>query len=69
MNNKGNDMKKTLQNCIASLPDRHRIIFSLKNIHNYETEDICRELGITKTNFWKIIHEARLLLINDLETK
>jgi DNA-directed RNA polymerase specialized sigma24 family protein len=65
--NKSNVMKSTLQDSIANLPDTHRIVFLMKTIHNYKTEDICKELGITRSNFWDIIHESRLKLMADLE--
>ena len=62
-------MKNTLQDSINKLPFKHRVVFLMKNNPNYNTKDICRELGISESIFWKIIYEARLKLINDLEDK
>jgi len=65
--NENSDLKYALQDSINRLPVKHRDVFLMKSIYNYKTEDICEELGITRTSFWKIIHEARLKLINDIE--
>lgn len=67
--NENSEVNKVLQNSINKLPTKHREVFLMKNIHNYKTEDICEELGIARTTFWKIIHEARLKLMNDLKEK
>lgn len=67
--NENCDLKIALFDSINKLPVMHRDVFLMKNIHNYKTEHICEELGITKTIFWKIIYEARLQLINELADK
>jgi len=33
-----------------------------------ETEEICKELGITPTNCWVLLHRARLFLRECLES-
>ena len=67
--NENSELKNVLQDSINKLTANHRVVFFMKTIHNYKTEDICEELGITKTTLWKIIHEARLKLISDIEIK
>jgi len=39
----------------------------MKNVQQYETEEICNELGITASNLWVIIHRARHQLRKCLE--
>jgi len=44
-----------------------RMVFLLKTVENYETEEICNELDITASNLWVIIHRARHQLRKCLE--
>jgi len=53
------ELKGTLEGCIQNLPEKYRTVFLLKNVQQYETEEICNELGITASNLWVIIHRAR----------
>lgn len=43
------------------------MVFLLKTIQNYETEEICNELGISSSNLWVIIHRARVQLRKCIE--
>jgi len=61
------ELKDTLNKCIQSLPEKYRIVFVLKTVQNYETEEICNELGITSSNLWVIIHRARTQLRKCME--
>ena len=61
------ELKDTLEACIQRLPEKYRMVFQLKNIQMYETEEVCNELGITASNFWVIIHRARHQLRKCLE--
>ena len=62
------ELKNAIDKCIANLPDKYRIVFLLKNVQQYETEEICNELGITPSNLWVIIHRARHQLRKCLES-
>jgi RNA polymerase sigma-70 factor (ECF subfamily) len=53
------ELKNALDTCIKKLPEKYRIVFLMKNVQHYETEDICNELSITASNLWVIIHRAR----------
>ena len=63
------ELKSALEGCIQSLPEKYRIVFMLKTVQNYETEEICNELDITPSNLWVIIHRARIQLRNCMEQK
>ena len=63
------ELKTALNNCIENLPDKYRIVFLLKTVRKYETEEICNELGITSSNLWVIIHRARTQLRKCMEDK
>jgi len=62
-----NELKGALERCINSLPEKYRIVFLLKTVQNYETDEICNELDISSSNLWVIIHRARVQLRKCLE--
>ena len=55
-----------IQECISQLPEKHARVFSLKTIQEWSTEDICKELGITPSNLWVMVHRARTSLMECL---
>lgn len=61
------ELKSVLDNCISNLPEKYRMVFLLKTVQNYETDEICNELEITPSNLWVIIHRARQQLRRCLE--
>ena len=66
-NIENDELKSALDNCINKLPEKYRIVFLMKNVQHFETEEICNELGITASNLWVIIHRARHQLRKCLE--
>lgn len=48
--------------CLQRLPARTARAFTMREIMELPTEEICQELGITATNCWVILHRARLTL-------
>lgn len=56
-----------LQKCMQKLPPLWLSVFTLKHIDDEETETICRELKITASNFWVIIHRAKVNLRSCLQ--
>ncbi len=61
------ELKNALDKCIDYLPEKYRLVFLMKNVQNFETEEICNELDITASNLWVIIHRARHQLRKCLE--
>ena len=61
------ELAVVLEKCIANLPEKHAMVFRMKTIHHIETEAICKELGITSSNLWVIIHRARTQLRKCME--
>ena len=53
--------------CLSFLPETWSKVFSLKNIEEFSTAEICKELNITPSNLWTIIHRAKLQLRACLE--
>lgn len=56
-----------LKNCINALPEKWAASIKLKYLINKKGEEICQELGITPTNFWQIMHRAKLQLRDCIE--
>ena len=56
------ELAQVLGGCIKKLPPNQKQLVLLKIIEEEETEKICKELSITATNYWVIIHRAKLLL-------
>jgi len=42
-------------------------VFSLREVAGLETAEICKELDITPTNCWVLLHRARLFMRQCLE--
>lgn len=58
---------KVLHQCLDDLPPRSREIFARRMMEQQDSELICKELEITATNLWVILHRARALLRKCLE--
>lgn len=61
------DFVKTLQTCMNALPSNWFAAINLKYLEEKNGEIICQELEITPTNFWQILHRAKLQLRKCLE--
>ena len=44
-------------------------VFVMREVMELSTEEICKELGITATNCWVMLHRTRLSLRECLESK
>lgn len=66
-NIENDELKTALKNCIDNLPEKYGIVFRMKTIQGFETEEICKELDITSSNLWVIIHRARTQLRKCME--
>lgn len=55
------------QKCLQRLPAHWNAAVQLKFIDEKKSEEVCQELAITDTNFWQILHRAKLQLRKCLE--
>lgn len=53
---------EVLEVCVEMLPGVQGRIFMMREWLELETPEICKELGITSTNCWVLLHRARLRL-------
>lgn len=58
---------QAVEGCLQNLPKKIADAFSLREIENMDTKEICKVLNITPTNLWVILHRARLQLRQCLE--
>lgn len=61
------ELKDQIEQCIDFLPEKYAMVFRMKTIQEFETEEICKELNITPSNLWVIIHRARTQLRKCME--
>jgi RNA polymerase sigma-70 factor (ECF subfamily) len=57
------------EQCAKSLPAKTARAFMMREVMELSTDDICKELMVSTTNCWVILHRARLSLRECLETK
>jgi RNA polymerase sigma-70 factor (ECF subfamily) len=62
-----NEFQDTLGSCMKKLPDNWYAAIHLKYHEDKDSRIICQELQITPTNFWQILHRAKLQLRKCLE--
>jgi len=51
-----------LEDCLAKLPAKTSRAFMMREHMGFETGEICKELAITPTHCWVLLHRARLAL-------
>lgn len=63
-----NDFRNILGNCMEHLPDNWHTAIRLKYLEQKDGKDICQDLQISPSNFWQVLHRAKLQLRKCLET-
>ena len=56
-----------MEACIEKLPAQMGRVFLMREWLELETDEICKELVISATNLWVVLHRARLRLRACLE--
>lgn len=56
------DFFRVLEICLEKLPAKTARIFMMREWLELETEEICKELGISSSNAWVMLYRARLHL-------
>jgi RNA polymerase sigma-70 factor, ECF subfamily len=56
-----------LQRCLQALPPRTAQVFLLREQMGLDTDEICKELGVTSTHCWVLLYRARMALRGCLE--
>ncbi|MDF1576232.1 MAG: sigma-70 family RNA polymerase sigma factor [Bacteroidales bacterium] len=63
------DFQAVLKHCLDALPESWNTCVKLKFFSEKKGEEICQELNISPTNYWQIIHRAKLHLRDCIEQK
>jgi len=61
------DFRTVLHGCLEELPGNWNSAIQLKYLEEKDGKVICQELGITPSNFWQILHRAKLRLRECIE--
>lgn len=56
------DFFRVLEVCLEKLPAKTARVFMMREWLDLETEEICKELGLTTSNLWVLLFRARLRL-------
>ena len=56
------DFMKVLEACVDKLPGQQGRLFMMREWLELESDEICKELAISPTNLWVMLHRARLRL-------
>lgn len=62
-----NEFFGVLQKCMSKLPERVANVFSLREMNGLETAEICEILSLSTSNFWVMMHRARMALRRCIE--
>jgi RNA polymerase sigma-70 factor (ECF subfamily) len=55
--------------CMNALPENLARVFTMREILEMETEEICKELKISTSNCWVVLYRARMRLRECLQLK
>jgi RNA polymerase sigma-70 factor (TIGR02943 family) len=61
------ELKKIIEYCIAALPEKFAAVFTLRVLEEITSDEVCKELDITASNLWVILHRAKLQLRDCIE--
>lgn len=63
------EFQEMLKKCLDRLPEQQASAFILREIDDESTDNVCKELEITPSNLWVLIHRARLRLAECLRAR
>lgn len=63
------DFWEVFEKCCNAMPPKVARVFMMREVMELSTEEICKELAITATHCWVMLHRARLSLRECLESK
>ncbi|MBF9141877.1 sigma-70 family RNA polymerase sigma factor [Hymenobacter properus] len=61
------ELHEVLARCQARLPAQQSAVFAMRFVEELSAEEICQELGLTASNYWVLVHRAKLQLRRCLE--
>ncbi|AWV98473.1 sigma-70 family RNA polymerase sigma factor [Arcticibacterium luteifluviistationis] len=61
------EFNEVMDVCMADLPDQWQQLLRLKYLLNKKHSEICQECDLSQSNYWQIIHRAKLMMKKCLE--
>ena len=61
------EQHEILRRCQERLSAQQGAVFAMRFVEELSAEEICQELGLTASNYWVIVHRAKLQLRRCLE--
>ena len=61
------ELKTIIEQCISVLPEKFAAVFTLRVMEEIASDEVCKELEITSSNLWVILHRAKLQLRDCIE--
>ena len=58
---------QTMHGCLGRLPARVATVFTLREMEDTSSKEICQMLDISEANLWVMLHRARMALRECLE--
>lgn len=56
------DFLSALSDCFSGLPEKMRVVLTMKIFDGFSSDQICNVLEISSSNLWVIVHRARIRL-------
>ncbi len=60
---------EVMNRCLSALPEKVASVFALREMDGMSSEEICSVLNLSASNFWVIMHRARMQLRRCIEIK
>ncbi len=60
---------EVMNTCLSALPERIAAVFALREVDGLTSEEVCEVLSLSPSNFWVIMHRARMQLRRCIEIK
>jgi RNA polymerase sigma-70 factor (TIGR02943 family) len=61
------EFQNVINKCKDDLKDLQQQVFTLKYMEEINSDEICKVLGISPSNYWVLLHRARLQMRNCVE--
>ncbi len=63
------EFNSIMQLCLEKIPNKMKLVFIARFIDDENSEDICKELDVSPSNYWILIHRAKLVMRDCLDKK
>ncbi|UXH80289.1 sigma-70 family RNA polymerase sigma factor [Roseateles amylovorans] len=63
------EFMQVLEACVTMLPPQQGRVFMMREWLELDTDEICREAGVSTANIWVLLHRARLRLRECLQQR